>query len=100
MTWFHSGQQTWFSSQNIKRWPEEGRGEGPSVLIVHGPPLLKWKQKLFHLKQKGSPAYYTFAGNEVNQVRVSSLIFPLPHSHPKTCSHDSDIQTERTAEQE
>lgn len=34
------------------------------------------------------------------KVGVSSLVFPLPHSHPKTCSHDSDIQTEWTAEQE
>ena len=29
------------------------------------------------------------------KVGVSSLVFPLPHSHPKTCSHDSDIQTFR-----
>lgn len=34
------------------------------------------------------------------KVGVSSLVFPLPHSHPKTCCHDSDIQTEWTAEQE
>ena len=106
MSWFRSGQQAWFSQD----WFSKISNAGPKKaavkdrqfwwFTVHGLRLLKWKQKLFHLKQRGSPVYDTFAGNEVNQVGVSSLVFPLLHSHPKTCSHDSDILTERTAEQE
>ena len=67
MTWFRSVQQAWFSKISNAGTK---KAAVPSVLIVHGPRLLKWKQKLFHLKQKGYPVYDTFAGNEVNQVGV------------------------------
>ena len=64
------------------------------------PALVKMETETVLLKTKRISCLRYLRWEWSKPVAVSSLIFPLPHSHPKTCSHDSDIQTERTAEQE